>query len=168
MYKVKVNDKYNFEISGKNPAFQIDDQDINLDIETLIPGRSAHVLFKNKSYTIEIVEVNAEDKTQILKVNGNLYTVAIQDKYDLLLKQLGLEMNAANRVQEIKAPMPGLVLKVMVKEGTSVKKGDSLLVLEAMKMENVLKSPSDGIVNKVLVTQGDKIEKNAVLIKFKQ
>jgi biotin carboxyl carrier protein len=167
MYKVKVNDKYNFEISGKNLQFQINDQEINLDLQTLIPGRSAHVLYNNKSYAIEMVEVNLEDKTQTIKVNGNLYTVAIEDKYDLLLKQLGMEMNATNKVQEIKAPMPGLVLKVMVQEGTSVKKGDSLLVLEAMKMENILKSPSDGIVNKVLVTQGDKTEKNAVLIQFK-
>jgi biotin carboxyl carrier protein len=167
MYKVKVNDKYNFEISGKNLQFQINDQEINLDLQTLIPGRSAHVLHNNKSYAIEMVEVNLEDKTQTIKVNGNLYTVAIEDKYDLLLKQLGMEMNATTKVQEIKAPMPGLVLKVMVQEGTSVKKGDSLLVLEAMKMENILKSPSDGIVNKVLVTQGDKTEKNAVLIHFK-
>jgi biotin carboxyl carrier protein len=167
MYKVKVNDKYNYEVSGKDGSFQINDQDVSLDIETLIPGRSAHVLYKNKSYSIEIVEVNAEEKTQVLKVNGTLYTVRIEDKYDLLLKKLGMEMNAANKVQEIKAPMPGLVLKVMVQEGTSVKKGDNLLVLEAMKMENILKSPSDGIVNKVLVKEGDKTEKNAVLIQFK-
>ncbi|MDB5020220.1 MAG: acetyl-CoA carboxylase biotin carboxyl carrier protein subunit [Pedobacter sp.] len=167
MYKVKVNEKYNFEISGKNHAFQVNEQDISLNIETLIPGRSAHVLYNNKSYTVEIVEVNAEEKTQVLKVNGNLYTVGIEDKYDLLLKKLGMEMNSGHKVQEIKAPMPGLVLKVMVQEGTSVKKGDNLLVLEAMKMENILKSPTEGIVNKVLVQEGDKTEKNSVLIQFK-
>jgi biotin carboxyl carrier protein len=55
----------------------------------------------------------------------------------------------------------------MVEEGTEVKKGDSLLVLEAMKMENILKSTTDGIVSKILVSQGDKTEKNAVLIQFK-
>jgi biotin carboxyl carrier protein len=167
MYKVKVNDKYNFEISDENASYQVNDQEVCLDIETLTAGRSTHVLYNNKSYTIEFVEVNADDKTQTIKVNGNLYTVGIEDKYDLLLKKLGLDMNPANKVQEVKAPMPGLVLKVMVQEGSTVKKGDSLLVLEAMKMENILKSPSDGIVNKVLVTQGDKTEKNAVLIRFK-
>jgi biotin carboxyl carrier protein len=114
-----------------------------------------------------VVEVNREEKTQVIKVNGNLYTVAIEDQFDILLRQLGLEMGAANKIQEIKAPMPGLVLKVMVEEGMTVKKGDNLLVLEAMKMENILKSPSDGVVNKILVAQGDKTEKNAVLIQFK-
>lgn len=167
MYKVKVNEKYNFEISGENPSFQVNNQDISLDIEDLVPGRTAHILHKNKSYSVELVEVNADEKTQVLKVNGNLYTVAIADKYDLLLKKLGMDMGSSNKVLEAKAPMPGMVLSVMVQDGSVVNKGDSLLVLEAMKMENILKSPSDGIVKKVLVTKGDKVEKNAVLIQFK-
>jgi len=167
MYKVKVNERYNFEVKETGTVLQVNDQDVQLDVQTGIPGKSAHVLYENRSYSVEVVEVNSEEKTQVIKVNGNLYTVAIEDQFDILLKQLGLEMGAANKIQEIKAPMPGLVLKVMVEEGMNVKKGDNLLVLEAMKMENILKSPSDGVVNKVLVTQGDKTEKNAVLIQFK-
>jgi acetyl/propionyl-CoA carboxylase alpha subunit len=167
MYKVKVNEKYNFEVSGENNKFQVNAQEVALDLEMLVPGKSGHVLYNNKSYNIEILEVNVEEKTQVIKVNGNLYTVAIEDKYDLLLKQLGMEMGVTNKVQEIKAPMPGLVLKVMVQEGQQVHKGDSLIVLEAMKMENILKSPAEGIVNKILVTEGDKTEKNGVLIQFK-
>ena len=167
MYKVKVNESFNFEVQNNGTSFRVNDQDVSLDVQPLVPGRTAHVLYENRSYTVEIVETNAEEKTQVVKVNGNLYTVAIEDQFDILLKQLGMEMGASNKVQEIKAPMPGLVLKVMVEEGTAVKKGDNLLVLEAMKMENILKSPTDGTVSKVLVTQGDKTEKNAVLIRFK-
>ncbi|MNR65826.1 2-oxoglutarate carboxylase large subunit [compost metagenome] len=69
-------------------------------------------------------------------------------------------------MKEIKAPMPGLVLNVMVQEGQEVGKGDNLLVLEAMKMENIIKSPDSGIVKKILITKGDKVEKNEVLIQF--
>lgn len=73
----------------------------------------------------------------------------------------------SNKVLEMKAPMPGMVLKVLVNAGDEVKKGDNLLILEAMKMENILKSTTDGTVSKVLVKQGDKVEKNQILIQFK-
>jgi biotin carboxyl carrier protein len=63
--------------------------------------------------------------------------------------------------------MPGLVLNVMVEEGQKIKKGDAILVLEAMKMENILKATSEGEVKKILVKKGDKIEKNQVLVSLK-
>lgn len=166
MYKVKVNSKYVFDISSTEGTIQINDQPVELDIQTLIEGKSLHILNNNRSFNVEILEVNQEEKIQTIKVNGNTYTVAIEDKYDILLKQLGMEMTSTNKVQDVKAPMPGLVIKVTVEEGQEVKKGDSLLILEAMKMENILKSTRDGIVSKVLVAKGDKIEKNAVLIQF--
>jgi biotin carboxyl carrier protein len=157
MYKVKVNSKYTFDISGAAGTFQVNGQETEIDVQPLRNGKSAHILYEKKSYNIQILEVSEEEKTQTIRVNGNTYTVAIEDKYDILLKQLGL----------VKAPMPGLVLNVMVEEGDEVKKGDSLLVLEAMKMENILKSTTNGIVSKIFVAKGDKTEKNAVLIQFK-
>jgi biotin carboxyl carrier protein len=167
MYKVKVNSKYTFDISGAAGTFQVNGQEAEIDVQPLRNGKSAHILYESKSYNIEILEVSEEEKTQTIRVNGNTYTVAIEDKYDILLKQLGLEMGTVNKIQEVKAPMPGLVLNVMVEEGDEVKKGDSLLVLEAMKMENILKSTTNGIVSKIFVAKGDKTEKNAVLIQFK-
>lgn len=166
MYKVKVNGKYDFDVSNDNGVIKLNNEKIELDVQTLVSGRSAHVIHNHKSYTVELVDVNEDDKTQRIKVNGNIYTVSIKDEYDQLLKQLGLDMGLSNKIREVKAPMPGLVLKVLVEEGATVKKGDNLLVLEAMKMENIIKSPTDGQVNKVLVQQGDKTEKNAVLLQF--
>ncbi len=72
----------------------------------------------------------------------------------------------ANKINEIKAPMPGLVLDIRVAEGDAVKKGDTILVLEAMKMENSIKSPTDGLVKKISVKKGLAVEKNQVLINF--
>jgi biotin carboxyl carrier protein len=60
--------------------------------------------------------------------------------------------------------MPGLVLKVLVKDGDVIKKGDNLLVLEAMKMENSIKAPADATIKAVKITAGDKVEKNQVMI----
>lgn len=163
--KVKVNDRFNFEVAVENGQLKVDDAIVNVDTEVLADG-SAHVLYNNKSYNIELITENNLDKTLIIKVNGSVYHIAIEDQYDQLLKKLGLDGAQSNKVSEIKAPMPGLVLNVMVAEGQSVEKGDSLLVLEAMKMENVIKSPTSGLIKKILISKGIKVEKNEILIQF--
>lgn len=165
MYQVKVNDQYHFEIEATNQSLKINNEAIELDSLPL-NGNSAHVLYQNRSYTTEVVELNKEEKTALIKVNGNLYTVNVKDQFDQLLKQLGMDNLSANKIQQVKAPMPGLVLNVLVAEGDEVKKGDNLLVLEAMKMENMIKSPTDGQIKKIAIKQGDKVEKNELLISF--
>ena len=85
---------------------------------------------------------------------------------DLLLESMGLDQVKSKKINEIKAPMPGLVLRSIVAVGDTVAKGDSLLVLEAMKMENVIKSPGEGTIAKILVEKGQAVEKNQVLLIF--
>lgn len=65
---------------------------------------------------------------------------------------------------EIKSPMPGLVLKIEVKDGQQVEKNDTLLTLEAMKMENLIKAPSSGIIKSIEVKEGDAVNKNQLLV----
>lgn len=163
--KVKVNDSYNFEVEVEQRVLKVDGDEIALDMAKLSDGH-AHLLYRNKSYKMELVSEDKNEKTSVIKVNGTLYKVAIEDQYDLLLKQLGLDNIKSNKVLEIKAPMPGLVLNVIVEEGQEVNKGDNLLILEAMKMENIIKSPSAGTVKKISVNKGDKVEKNEILIQF--
>lgn len=166
MYKVKVNDQFLFEVQNKDSVFLVNGEQVQLDL-SIIGHNSTHVLYQNRSFNTELVDINKAEKTCQIKVNGNIYQVSIEDQFDVLLKQLGLDNLSANKVLEIKAPMPGLVLKVLVEENAEVKKGDNLLVLEAMKMENILKSSTDGLVKKILVKQGDKVEKNQILVQFK-
>jgi len=125
-----------------------------------------HILHNGKSYNIDVIKLNKEEKTLVLKVNSVKFTLQLKDKYDELLHSLGLDNLAAKKVNEIKAPMPGMVLKVLVTEGQEIKKGDALLVLEAMKMENILKSPTDGIIKKIAAIKGVAVEKNQLLIQF--
>lgn len=123
-----------------------------------------HVLKNNRSYNVEVLEPE-EGKTR-LKVNGNIYTTETIDKFDALLKSMGMEKAAGAKVNELKAPMPGMVLEVSVEPGAEVAKGDRLLVLEAMKMENVIKAPADATVASIEVEKGNSVEKNQVMIRF--
>ena len=165
MYQIKVNDKYNFEISASQNQITVGADIIELDGVSLNENSSS-VLYQNKSYNIELVDLNTTEKTAVIKVNGNIYSLSIKDQFDQLLKQLGMDNLATAKILQVKAPMPGLVLNVLVKEGDEIKKGDNLLVLEAMKMENMIKSPTDGVIKKIAIKQGDKVEKNALLISF--
>lgn len=165
MYQAKVNGKYNFLVQTENKQFKVNNEVIELD-QIILNNNSSHLLYKNKSYLVEVVELIKEEKSAIVKINGNVYTLNIEDQYDQLLKQLGMDNLAVNKIMQIKAPMPGLVLSVLVAEGDEVKKGDNLLVLEAMKMENMIKSPTDGVVKKIEIKQGNKVEKNELLVSF--
>jgi biotin carboxyl carrier protein len=125
-----------------------------------------HILMDNKSYTTEVLDYNKDSKVARVKVNGKVYTITVKDRFDDLLQQLGMENAGIKKVKDIKAPMPGLVLEIMVSSGQAVQKDSPLLILEAMKMENVIKSPAEGVIKKVITTKGIAVEKNAVLIEF--
>jgi len=165
MYKIKVNDQYTFDLEAAGEGIKLNAEVIEPDIRDLGNGHM-HVLHGHRSYTIEILTANNADKSLQIKVNGRMYEVAIEDEYTGLLKALGMNGASGKKTLELKAPMPGLVLSVNVTVGQEVKKGDSLLVLEAMKMENMLKSVTDGVVKKVHVAIGDKVEKSQVLVEF--
>ena len=94
-----------------------------------------------------------------------MISTQLQNKLADLLKKMGMDNNK-KRLKDLKAPMPGLVLDIMVKEGEEVTEGQELIVLEAMKMENAIKSPQDGIIDKIQIDKQDKIDKNHTLLSF--
>jgi biotin carboxyl carrier protein len=165
MYKVKVNNNSDFSFEKKENKWQLNGKEVAFDmIEN--SKTSFHVLKDNKSFNVEIVNHNPAEKTFQLKINQTIYNVSVKDKYDELLHQLGLDKTLSNKLTNIKAPMPGMVLNILVAEGAEVKKGDALIMLEAMKMENILKAPADAKVKSIAVKKGIAVEKNQVLIEF--
>lgn len=144
---------------------KINGEDYEWDLLAL-ENNSFHIIKNNRSYRATIININHEEKTMVITVNGNDYEVSIKDKYDLLLQQMGISSKTAAQVNNFKAPMPGLIREVAVAAGTEVAKGDILLILEAMKMENALKSPRDGKIKKVNITVGNAVEKGQILIEF--
>ncbi len=125
-----------------------------------------HVLRHHRSFQLEVVEADREAKTFTIKVNGELFSFTAKDRFDLLLEELGMDDALTNKVDDLKAPMPGLVLDVLVKAGDTVAEGDQLLILEAMKMENVLKATSEGLIKNINIQKGDNVQKNDVMIEF--
>lgn len=163
MYKVTVNENKPLEINFDKENVLVNGENVALD-ECNVGENRFHVLHKNASYNVEVVEVNHAEKTATVKVNNTLYNIGVKDQYDELLHRLGMDNLAVAKINVIKAPMPGLVLKVMVEVGQTIAKGDPLLVLEAMKMENVLKAPTDCVIKSIKAIPGEKVEKNEVLI----
>ncbi len=125
-----------------------------------------HVLKNNVSYRVEVLKTDATEKKVTLRINGKTLTLQVQDSFDQLLNQMGLGNINARKVNDLKSPMPGLVIDIPVQEGQNVAAGEPLIILEAMKMENILKAPSNVTVKKVLVHKGKAVEKNEVLIQF--
>lgn len=158
------NKTISVEINGNNAIVNGEKQ--VLDILKLNNGKNYHLIYKEHSYFFEIVNYDTETKTYTIAFNGNNYQIGIKDKFDQLLHSMGLDKLVAAKVNDVKAPMPGLVLSTKVQIGDNVKKGDALLILEAMKMENIIKAPSDGIIKAVLVTEKQAVDKGQVLFVF--
>lgn len=125
-----------------------------------------HVVENNQPYQVEIIESNFDSKMLTLEVNGSKYDVQIKDTYDQLVKKLGFATINNQKLKNIKAPMPGLIIDILVKPGQAVQKGDQLLILEAMKMENVIKAEGEGVVKEVFFTKGVAVDKGQVIIEM--
>ena len=165
MYKIKVNNKHDFEIDRNGNQLTVNADVIGADVKQL-NSVLYHIINDNGSYSAEVVSFDAQAKTAEIKVNNTLYTVAAKDQFDVLLEKMGLSNLNAAKVSELKAPMPGMVLKVLVEPGAEIKKGDSLFILEAMKMENIIKAPADVTVKTIKIKPGDKVEKGQILMMF--
>lgn len=164
MYSVNINNSV-FEVEKSKDQMSVNGHILEWDMAKT-GDRHYHLIYKNLSYNLELVSLDPETKTIKLKLNNKPCEIKIRDKFDLLLEKLGMNNLQNNSAKEIKAPMPGLIFDIKVKEGDEVQKGDPVLILEAMKMENILKSPGDGIVKSVKIKKGQSVEKNQVLIQF--
>jgi biotin carboxyl carrier protein len=164
MLKINVNNNC-FELEQDKERLILNQEVFDGDIQSL-GNNHFHILYQNRSYNAEIVKADYVEKSFTIKINGNTYELSVQDRFDLLLEQLGMGKVSKQKLNDLKAPMPGLILDIVVKEGDKVKKGDNLLILEAMKMENMIKSTGEGTVKQIKVSKGDRVEKNHILIVF--
>lgn len=165
MNQLTVNQKYHFDIEEREDRVLIDASEFRFDLIN-IQNNTFHILHENKSYTAELISIDKAEKQAKVKINGNEYDVSLHDQYGKLLDAMGMDFSTKDTEVTLKATMPGLVLEIMVEVGDQVNKGDNLLVLEAMKMENIIKSSSDVIIKSIEVEKGSKVEKNQILLTF--
>jgi len=164
MFQTKINGQ-NLDVVRREDQILVNGEVLKWDW-IQISDRHFHVLCEQKSYRVELLKADRSTKTFQFKINNQVQTVTLKDKFDLLLEKMGMANGAAAKINNIKAPMPGLVIDLKVKAGDTVKTGDPLLILEAMKMENILKSPGEGVIKNVKTKKGDSVEKGQVLIEF--
>jgi biotin carboxyl carrier protein len=160
-----IINNHEYDIVPADGGMNVNGVEMKPDILEL-SSQKMHILLNNKSYGVELASMDIAQKEMTIKVNGSLYQVKLKDRYDELLHQLGMDAKVGKKTNEIKAPMPGMVLRMMVKQGDTIAKGDGLLVLEAMKMENIIKAPADGVIKQLMVAERDKVEKNQVMIQL--
>lgn len=132
------------------------------DVDFLSLGRSFYSLLMNTaSHQVAVEE--REDAIEVL-LGGRLYNTQVLDERALLMAQRtgGLPGEGGDSV--VKSPMPGLIVSVRVQPGDAIKAGQTVVILESMKMQNELKSPRDGVIQKVNVSPGQTVEQNKVLV----
>lgn len=160
------NEHFEVEWSGTNESpLVINNKESNLDL-IRIDNNTYHIIKGHQSYLLEIIENVRAERKLVVRINSKKTEVYYKTKEDLLLESMGFDSMASQKMKDLKAPMPGLVVDILVKENQSVQKGDSLIVLEAMKMENVIKAAGEGTIKKITTKKGAAVEKNAVLITF--
>ena len=156
-YKVNVNDTFHFDMDQESVS-QLDSVSVGLN--------QFHILDENAPFKASIIETDFNQKKYTVVVNGNSYSVAISNSLDILIKEMGFEIGASKQVNTIKAPMPGLILEVSVKEGQEVQENDPLLILEAMKMESTVTATISGKIRRVVLAPNTMVDQNDLVIEF--
>lgn len=156
-YKAKVNDHKEFSLQ-KDQIRELDVTETDTD--------SYHILCDGKSYLATVINEDFNNRFYEVRIGSNTYNVDIETGLDELIQNMGYQLQSAEAVNTIQAPMPGIILDVRVSQGDTVNKGDTLLILEAMKMENVIVSPKDGVVKNIAAETGQTVDKNKLLIEL--
>jgi biotin carboxyl carrier protein len=159
-YIVTINENKKRVIIGSNSEVSVDQQEHHFEIIELTGN---DFVLKVDNYVYEISAQKKDSDQYSVFINGKALDVMVrtglQEKASSLIEQSSKQ----NHQMEVKAPMPGMILKIKKKSGESVEKGESIIILEAMKMENDIKSPYPGTIKEILVAENNPVDKGAVL-----
>lgn len=159
-YYARISDN-EYEVEIDEGKVYIDGEEVAIDLEQIAEPELYSMLFGGRSYEL-LIEADRFDYAVTLR--GEQFQVQVED-------ERSRKLNAGRRTAKlpdgelaVKAPIPGLVVKVLTDVEEEVEEGQPLIILEAMKMENELRSPKAGIVKKVDAVAGQRVEQNAILI----
>ena len=124
------------------------------------------IIHKGVKFHGELISDDSESNKLTIKINHRVFQIKRKGELDDLIASLGMDKPKVKKLNQLKSPMPGRILKLFIQKGDHVDLNQNLLSLEAMKMENIIKSDGIGVVKAVLISEGQVVEKNAVLIEF--
>ncbi|THD67370.1 acetyl-CoA carboxylase biotin carboxyl carrier protein subunit [Robertkochia marina] len=156
-YRARVNDKHEFSLS--------EDDLKGLDI-VKTDDDTYHIIYNNQSVFLRVIKSDSSSGVYQMEMDGALFDITLEKPLDLFIKEMGFSVGKGALVDRVTAPMPGLLLDVYVEEGQEVEKDEPLLVLEAMKMENVILSPRKGVISGIMQEKGQTVDKGTELISF--
>ena len=154
------NQEFQIEVVDER-HIRIGDRLLEVDFESVSGQPVFSLIFDGKSY--ESFVYQGEEGWDVL-LRGRQYQVKVVDEREKRLKDAAGGGAVEGGEFHLKAPMPGLVVAVLIEEGQEVKKGQVMLILESMKMQNELKAPRDGIVGRVRVKAGESVEQRQTLL----
>ena len=172
--------KYFINIDKNNAPLEVD---LTAENEVMFKGKSYEFINSYVSENVMILRINgknyiikaekdSEAETDIadiaykLDINSESYSVICKNELDVLTEKFMAGKSDRKFKNDVASPMPGAIVKINVKEGDLVKKGDVLLVLEAMKMENEIKASCNCMIKNILVDEKTSVEKGQLLIKL--
>ena len=155
-YSVTVNDTQ-FDLRADDIA--------DMDLQKMSVS-DFHVLRAATAYHVTLEATNFAERSLRLTINGNTYDIKISDRYNQLVDKMGLLSGASQKAKNIKAPMPGLIMDILVHPGDEIEEGTPLLVLAAMKMENQILAQGAGTIKSIEVTVGDTVDKGQLIIEM--
>lgn len=163
MYKAKTGED-EFEIVTGDQASV---NGVKKSVQFKKESSTAYVVsIDGKTHTADLVKLDKENKQVIVRIGGKKFTTQLKEPVDQLLDSLGINIRATKKINNLKAPMPGLIIKILAQKGTHYKAGEPLLILEAMKMENVFKAAADVTVKEILIEERQTVEKGQILLVF--
>lgn len=159
-YYATVDDQ-EFVIEVRKNQILVNDEPLALDFQQMPGSGVTSLLINNRS--LEAVVEEQDGQWQVL-IQGDLYSVTVDDERSRRLASARGVLGHADGEAVIASPMPGIIIAVPVAEGDDVQKGDKVVILESMKMENELRAPRDGRVTQVKIKAGESVEKSQVLL----
>ncbi len=163
-FEVTVNDRtIPVDLEPDEKRFTLKENEESYSFHTQKNGRK---LLRVDTKLYKIDNIKWDQQIVHFTLNGQWREAQVRDERDILLDEMGFKTAEALNEGKLKAPMPGKILEIMVKEGDKVELGDPVAILEAMKMENELKAPVTGIVGSVEAKVHDSLEKNAPILEI--
>ena len=159
-------DEEKFIINTADPKrVKVGDKEYDLDISQL----SEHTYsLKLGNEIFHITSTKLENSKYSFLVDGHYFESTVRTKLEEETENILKSNLNSNDEIKIKSPMPGMILRVNKNNGDKVIKGESLILLEAMKMENELKAPDDGVISQIFIEPGKSVEKNQILLIIKK